>query len=90
MTTNYLDRLDPALIRPGRIDLKQEIGYATQHQLRKMFTRFYPNMSPEDAQLFSDSVIETRKNFSVAQIQGHFLLYKNDPTIALEAVGKIE
>merc|ERR1719273_262855 len=26
MTTNYVERLDPALIRPGRVDFKQYIG----------------------------------------------------------------
>lgn len=33
MTTNYVHRLDPALIRPGRVDVMQEIGDATPFQV---------------------------------------------------------
>lgn len=33
MTTNHIERLDPALIRPGRVDMVQEIGDATDHQV---------------------------------------------------------
>jgi hypothetical protein len=37
MTTNHLNRLDPALIRPGRVDYVQLIGDATDHQVICIF-----------------------------------------------------
>jgi chaperone BCS1 len=30
MTTNYIERLDPALIRPGRVDMKTELYLANE------------------------------------------------------------
>ncbi|KAJ7624490.1 P-loop containing nucleoside triphosphate hydrolase protein [Roridomyces roridus] len=41
-TTNHIEQLDPALIRPGRMDLKIKYGLATMEQLEQMFDRFYP------------------------------------------------
>lgn len=37
LTSNHPERLDPALIRPGRIDLHLELGYCTHFQLRAMY-----------------------------------------------------
>jgi mitochondrial chaperone BCS1 len=42
ITTNYINRLDPALLRPGRIDLKLKISYATKEQFKNMINDLYP------------------------------------------------
>jgi chaperone BCS1 len=41
ITTNHLDRLDPAIIRPGRIDEAIEIGPLPLESARAMFKAFY-------------------------------------------------
>ena len=47
MTTNHVERLDPALIRPGRVDLSVLIDDASPAQARRLFTRFYGRVEEE-------------------------------------------
>ncbi len=47
MTTNHLEKLDPALIRAGRIDMKAEFCLATEQQAASIFLRFFPGMTGE-------------------------------------------
>ncbi len=43
MTTNHIERLDPALIRAGRIDEQVELGWADEDQLRRLYLKFHPD-----------------------------------------------
>eukprot|EP00747_Dinoflagellata_sp_TGD_P115849 gnl/TRDRNA2_/TRDRNA2_172245_c1_seq2.p1 gnl/TRDRNA2_/TRDRNA2_172245_c1~~gnl/TRDRNA2_/TRDRNA2_172245_c1_seq2.p1 ORF type:complete len:215 (+),score=45.26 gnl/TRDRNA2_/TRDRNA2_172245_c1_seq2:68-712(+) len=47
MTTNAKSRLDPALVRSGRIDYEIEFKAADQEQIQRLFMRFYSDFSSE-------------------------------------------
>lgn len=91
MTTNYLDRLDPALIRPGRVDVKEYVGYCSRHQLQQMFMRFYTGEEAvANSIIFADNVLSEGRNVSPAQIQGYFMIHKtSDQQTVVENVKKI-
>jgi chaperone BCS1 len=84
MTTNHIEKLDPALIRPGRCDVKLEVRNASRSQLAAMFVRFFPGRDAE-AGSFADQIPEYR--VSMAEIQNHLLQHKDSPERALETAG---
>lgn len=86
MTTNYIERLDPALIRPGRVDIIQYIGYCSQQQLKQMFSRFYPMENDARAEIFASKVCELGIEISAAQVQGYFMWFKKSPQAAIDNV----
>jgi SpoVK/Ycf46/Vps4 family AAA+-type ATPase len=43
MTTNYINRLDSAMIRPSRVDVIMKFKEATKDQIESMFYKFFPN-----------------------------------------------
>lgn len=85
MTTNHPEKLDPALIRPGRVDFKELIDNATESQIRRMFLRFYEGKE-EECQRFMNAIIERNEPVSTAQLQGLFVYNKDDPMGAIAMV----
>lgn len=48
MTTNYINRLDSAMIRPSRVDVIMKFKEATKEQIESMFYKFFPNRNDFD------------------------------------------
>ncbi|WP_422928786.1 BCS1 and AAA domain-containing protein [Singulisphaera sp. PoT] len=74
MTTNHRDQLDPAMVRPGRIDREFELKNATPDQARRIFLRFFPGEA-EFAEQFADRAGD--REHSMAKLQGHLLLHRD-------------
>ncbi len=89
MTTNHPEKLDPALLRPGRVDFQQEIGSATNYQIEQLFLKFYPDET-ELCEKFVQGVKNLNCEVSMAQLQGYFIYNKMEPKKAVEFVGALK
>lgn len=81
MTTNHIDQLDPALIRPGRIDLQLSFGLADKEQAKRLFARFF-----DDSGLLDEIERRYETPRSPAEIQEICLRHHSDGKAAAAAL----
>ena len=91
MTTNHIDKLDRALMRPGRIDRTFLLDDATEAQARRLFENFYrQDVDASAAQIWGEAVSALRVRPSMAELQGHLLNYKESPAEAVAQIHELE
>jgi len=71
ITTNNLDKIDERIFRPGRIDLKIEVGYVNDETLRQLFKKFFPEFKLPEHEL------SVEDNRTPAEFQNMVLLEKS-------------
>ena len=87
LTTNHPERLDPALIRPGRADVHVELGPVGAETAGRLFARFFPD-EPDLARRFAEVLGD--RMVTPAALQGWLLGNTGDPAEAATARGLVE
>jgi hypothetical protein len=85
MTCNNISKITPALLRPGRIDVKLHLGYAAPEQVKDTFWRFMSIDEETSMPLADEEKAIARKYMeefgnaipanmvTTAEIQGYFI-----------------
>jgi len=82
LTSNHYDQLDPALVRPGRIDLTLNMGHVTAAVVKDMFTYLFEKPWPEDVTVPSSAA----SLLTPAHVINLFLQTGRDETAFLRAL----
>ena len=74
ISSNHYDTLDPALIRPGRIDITLEMKLVNKETLKEMFRHFF------GFDILQEDLLQFRENiYSPAEIVNIYISSKKDP-----------
>lgn len=86
MTTNHPEKLDGALVRPGRVDFRAEFHHASRLAIERIFCNFFA-----DIELGKKELHTLAKQFAeqcppcalpMAVVQSHLMQFRDDPKAA--------
>lgn len=77
MTTNHYDRLDKALVRAGRMDLVEELGYSTPATVAALYRHFYGRTT---------TIAQWPDGVAAAAVAEVFKQHLDDPDAAIDGL----
>ncbi|CAI4217620.1 unnamed protein product [Parascedosporium putredinis] len=90
MTSNFAQKLDRALVRPGRIDQMIYLGYISRASAVKMFLRMYSVSCPKVSGSGADAAAATTNDKvdaeTLEKLAGFLLGYKEEPRAAVAGI----
>jgi SpoVK/Ycf46/Vps4 family AAA+-type ATPase len=81
ISSNHYDKLDPALIRPGRIDITLCLDKCTRNMISEMYTRYYKKEMDMD---ILDQICD--RFYSPAEIINFYVLHRDDPDMFIQCI----
>ncbi|CAG8845473.1 8368_t:CDS:2, partial [Gigaspora margarita] len=84
MTTNHVEHLDPACIRPGRMDVHLNLEYCTHYQINKMYRSVVENPKAEFPKDILQQIPE--RLLPPCEVMMTMVLYRNDVDLIPEKV----
>jgi hypothetical protein len=85
---NNLEKIPKNMLRPGRVDMVLEIGYATTNQFEEMVNDFYKNCDEIKTEILIDKLKKTEKKLTIAVIQDYFIRFR-DIDDAISNIGEL-
>ncbi len=81
ISSNHYNKLDPALIRPGRIDISLHLNKVSHKILSEMFSHYYKKkIDPDQLKKIKEFF------YSPAEIINYYVLHKDDPDAFLKLI----
>ena len=104
LTTNTKDKLDPALIRSGRIDVRVEFKYVDNEQVKRLVRRFYEyafrrklveraiekEQMDQISSCIAHRIINLGRGLTAADFRGYLFKHKGSPYQAWKNVADLK
>ncbi|PXF46003.1 Mitochondrial chaperone BCS1 [Gracilariopsis chorda] len=81
LSSNHIEKLDPALIRGGRVDKRFHFEKPNAEHIEQIFKNFYPDTSEDITKRFSQSVLSRKEGDearSMATLQQLFIHFRGE------------